>query len=153
NVKRLRRLNRQFARRQKGSRNRAKAKPSIARLHYRISCQRKNHLHQLSSSLAKTKPVIVLEDLHVRGMQSNRKLALSIPDAGFGELRRQLAYKCDWYGSTLVVADRWFSSSKTCSCCGCAKESLNLGDRFFECNACGFSVDRDENAAINLRRL
>lgn len=89
----LRRLDRQLARKQKGSRNREKAKLARARLHYRVACQRQDFLHQLSSSLARTKSVIVLEDLHVRGMQQNRHLALSISDAGFGELRRQLAYR------------------------------------------------------------
>jgi putative transposase len=104
-------------------------------------------------SLAKTKSVIVVEDLHVRGMQRNRHLALSISDAGFGDLRRQLTYKCDWYGSRLVIADRFYPSSKTCSGCGCVKESLGLAERVFDCDACGLSLDRDENAAVNLRRL
>jgi putative transposase len=153
NLAKLRRLNRQLARKQKGSRNREKARLELQRLHYRISCQRQDHLHQLTSSLAKTKSVIVLEDLHVRGMKRNRHLALSISDAGFGELRRQLTYKSEWYGSTLIVADRFYPSSKTCSRCGQIKESLNLSERLFECDACDLSLDRDENAAINLRRL
>ena len=153
NLKRLRRLNRQLARKQQGSRNRAKARRRLARLHYRISCQRQNHLHQLSSSLAKTKSVIVMEDLHVKGMARNRSLALSISDAGMGELRRQLTYKSEWYGATLVIADRFYPSSKTCSGCGCIKQTLNLSERVFDCDACGLVLDRDENAAINLRRL
>jgi putative transposase len=97
--------------------------------------------------------VIVLEDLHVRGMQRNKHLALSISDASMGELRRQLAYKSEWYGSTLVIADRFFPSSKLCSGCGVIKDTLSLSERVFECDACGISLDRDENAAINLRRL
>jgi putative transposase len=153
NLEKLRRLDRQLARKQKGSRNRAKAKLRRARLHYRIACQRNDFLHQLSSSLAKTKSVIVLEDLHVSGMQRNKHLALSIGDAGFGELRRQLSYKCAWYGSRLVVADRFFPSSKTCSGCGMTRDRLDLGERVFECDVCELSLDRDENAAINLRRL
>ena len=152
-LKRLRRLNRRLARKQKGSRNGEKAKLELARLHYRISCVRQDQLHQLTASLAKTKSVIVLEDLHVRGMQRNKHLALSIGDAGMGELRRQLAYKCDWYGSTLTVADRLFPSSKLCSGCGVIKDGLQLSERVFDCDACGVSLDRDENAAINLRRL
>jgi putative transposase len=148
----LRRLDRQLAQKQPGSRNREKAKLCRARLHYRISCQRSDFLHKLSSSLARTKSVIVLEDLHVRGMQRNRRLALSISDAAMGELRRQLAYKSQWYGARLVVADRFFPSSKTCSSCGVIKDSLSLGDRIFACDACGLSLDRDENAALNLRR-
>jgi IS605 OrfB family transposase len=110
-------------------------------------------LHHLSSSLARTKSVIVLEDLHVRGMQQNKHLALSVSDAGLGELRRQLAYKSEWHGSTLVVADRFFPSSKLCSGCGTIKNTLALNERVYDCDVCGLSLDRDENAAINLRRL
>jgi putative transposase len=127
-LRKLRRLNRQLARRQKGSNNRAKAKLELARLHYKISCLRQDHLHQLTSSLAKTKPVIVLEDLHVRGMQQNKHLALSIGDAGMGELRRQVAYKTEWYGSTLVVADRFHPSTQLCSSCGCLNEQVKSRD-------------------------
>lgn len=152
-LKKLRRLNRQLARKQKGSANRAKAKLELARLHYKISCLRQDHLHQLSSSLAKTKSVIVLEDLHVRGMQRNKHLALSISDAGMGELRRQLAYKSEWYGSTVIVADRFYPSSKLCSGCGTIKDTLSLSERLYKCDVCGLVPDRDENAAINLRRL
>ena len=153
NLAKLRRLDRRLARKQKGSRNREKAKLRRARLHYRIACQRQDHLHQLSSSLARTKSVIVLEDLHVRGMQQNKRLALSISDASMGELRRQLTYKSEWYGSTLIVADRFFPSSKLCSACGVIKDTLSVSERVFDCDACGVSLDRDENAAINLRRL
>ena len=153
NLVKLRRLDRQLARKKKGSRNRAKAKLRRARLHYKVSCQRQDFLHQLSSSLARTKSVIVLEDLNVRGMQRNRHLALSISDAGLGELRRELAYKSEWYGATLVIADRYYPSSKLCSGCGVIKDTLSLGERVFDCEACGLSLHRDENAAINLRRL
>ncbi len=97
--------------------------------------------------------MIVVEDLHVKGMQKNKRLALSISDAGMGEFRRQLAYKSEWYGSTLVVADRFYPSSKLCSACSVIKDTLSLSTRVFECGACGASLDRDENAAINLRRL
>jgi putative transposase len=154
-LKRLRRLDRQLARKQTSSRNREKAKLRRARLHYRIACQRNDFLHQLSSSLAKAKPVIVLEDLHVRGMQRNKRLALSIADAGFGELRRQLEYKSKWYGSTLIVADRFYPSTQLCSQCGVLNGQLkgyeSLQERTFDCSVCGLSLDRDENAAINLR--
>ena len=153
NLVKLRRLDRQIGRRERGSRNREKAKLRRARLYFRISCRRQEILHQLSSSLARTKSVIVLEDLHVHGMQRNKHLALSISDASMGELRRQLSYKSDWYGSTLVVADRFYPSSKLCSGCGVIKETLRLSERTFDCEVCGLSLDRDENAAINLRRL
>jgi putative transposase len=156
NLKRLRRLDRQLARTQRGSRNREKARLRRARLHYRVACQRNDFLHQLSSSLAKAKPVIVLEDLHVKAMARNRSLALSIGAAGLGELRRQLAYKSDWYGSTLIVVDRFFPSTQLCSGCGTLNEQVKgyegLKQRRFDCDACGLSLDRDENAAINLRR-
>jgi putative transposase len=153
NLAKLRRLDRQLARKQKGSRNREKAKLRRARLHYKISCQRQDHLHQLTASLARTKSVIVLEDLQVKGMQRNRSLALSVGDAGMGELRRQLTYKSEWYGSTLVIADRFFPSSKLCFGCGTIKDTLTLGERVYDCDVCGLVLDRDENAAINLRKL
>ena len=95
--------------------------------------------------------MIVLEDLHLKGMVRGRNLALSISDAGLGELRRQLTYKGGWYGATVVTADRFFPSSKLCSGCGAIQPTLGLGDRTYDCEACGRSLDRDENAAINLR--
>jgi putative transposase len=85
-------------------------------------------------------------------MLANRRLARVISDASFGELRRQLEYKSDWYGTELVIADRWFPSSKTCSGCGTIKADLTLADRIYACSACGLSVDRDINAAINLAK-
>jgi putative transposase len=151
NLAKLRRVDRNLTRKPKGSRNREKARLRWQRLHYKISCQRTDYLHQLSSSLTKTKSVIVLEDLHVKGMQQNRSLALSIGDAGLGELRRQLAYKSEWYGSRLIVADRFFPSSKLCSRWGVIKNTLSLSERVFHCEVCGASLDRDENAAINIR--
>jgi putative transposase len=155
NLKKLARLDRQLARRQKGSRNRGKAKLRRERLHYKVACRRNDFLHQLSSSLAKAKPMIVLEDLHVRGMQQNRRLALSLGDAGMGELRRQLEYKSEWYGSTLILADRFYPSTRLCSGCGVLNEQVKgiegLKERKFDCSACGLSLDRDENAALNLR--
>jgi putative transposase len=153
NLAKLRRLDRQLARKQRGSANREKAKLRRARLCFRVSCQRQEMLHQLSSKLAKTKRVIVFEDLHVRGMQQNQRLAFSVGDAAMGDLRRQLAYKSVWYGSTLLIADRFFPSSKLCSGCGTIKGTLGLSERRYDCDVCGLSLDRDENAAINLRRL
>jgi transposase len=99
--------------------------------------------------------VIVPENLHVKGIQQNKHLALSIGDVGMGELRRQLAYKSEWYGSTLIVADRFHPSTQLCSNCGCLNERLKglegLKERTFDCAACGLSLHRDENAALNLR--
>jgi putative transposase len=92
----------------------------------------------------------VIEDLNVSGMLANHKLAGSISDMGFYELRRQLEYKCQLYGTKLVIVDRWFPSSKTCSHCGVKKETLSLSKRVFKCNSCGFECDRDLNAAMIL---
>jgi len=111
---------------------------------------RRDHLHQLTTRLAKTHGRIVVEDLHVRGMLGNRQLARALSDAGFSEFRRQLTYKCQWYGSELVVADRWFPSSKQCSRCGTVKPELSLAERSYRCESCGLVLDRDRNAAINL---
>lgn len=149
----LSRLSRKLSRQKKGSSNRAKTKEKLSRLHYRISCIRADHLHKLTSYLAKNHSRVVIEDLCVRGMLKNRKLAKSVADAGLYELRRQLEYKCQWYGSELVVADRWYPSSKTCSCCGLVKDSLSLSERIFECKSCGLVLDRDLNAAKNLEQV
>jgi putative transposase len=89
----------------------------------------------------------------VAGMVGNRRLAKAVATAGFGEIRRQLAYKAGWYGSTLLVADRWYPSSKTCSGCGWRNPSLTLPDRMFHCQSCRLVIDRDANAAINLKHL
>ena len=94
----------------------------------------------------------MIEDLNAAGMLKNRKLARRIADAGFGELRRQLECKAAWYGTELVIADRWFPSSKTCSGCDEVRADLTLADRVYECGACGLVTDRDLNAAINLAR-
>ncbi|MDF5721461.1 MAG: RNA-guided endonuclease TnpB family protein [Rhizonema sp. PD37] len=105
---------------------------------------------KLTTLLAKNHGTIVIEDLNVSGMLANHKLAKAIADMSFFEFRRQLIYKCELYGSKLVVVDRWFPSSKTCSNCGTLKETLALKERVFECSHCGFVIDRDLNAAINL---
>jgi putative transposase len=135
-----------------GSRNWKKAQHKIARLHIKIANIRKNTLHKLTTLLAKNHGTVVIEDLNVSGMMANHKLAASIADMGFFEFRRQLTYKCKLYGSKLVVVDRWFPSSKTCSNCSTKKETLGLSERVFECGHCGFVIDRDLNAAINLSK-
>ncbi|MGH8002667.1 MAG: RNA-guided endonuclease InsQ/TnpB family protein [Brasilonema sp.] len=129
-----------------------KAQMQIARLHRKIANIRKDTLHKLTTFLAKNHGGIVIEDLNVSGMLANHKLAKAIADMSFFEFRRQLTYKCQLYGSKLVVVDRWFPSSKTCSNCGTKKETLTLNQRVFECGHCGFVIDRDLNAAINLSR-
>ena len=134
----------------KFSSNWKKAQLKIAKLHNKIADIRKDQLHKLTTYLAKNHSQIVIEDLNVSGMMSNHKLAAAVADMGFYEFRRQLEYKCELYGSELVVMDRWFPSSKTCSRCGAVKESLLLSERVFNCEHCNLSCDRDLNAALNL---
>ena len=116
-------------------------------------CRRADFLHKTTTDLAKTKSVIVVEGLSVRGMIRNRQLARSIADAGWSEFRRLLDYKTSWYGSRLIVAPRFYPSTKTCSICGQVTTEMALGERVFQCEACGAEIDRDRNAARNLASL
>jgi putative transposase len=152
-LKKLKRLQRTVSRRQKGSKNRKKAVRRLARLHRKIKNQRHNTLHQVTTRLAKTKSVLVIEDLNVSGMLKNHRLAQAIGDVGFSEFKRQLLYKASWYGARVILADRWEPSSKTCSGCGWIDADLTLSDRTFHCEQCGLVLDRDLNAAINLEQL
>ena len=152
-LKKLKRLQRVVSRRQKGGKNRKKAVRKLARLHRQIKNQRSNTLHQVTTRLAKTKSVLVIEDLNVSGMLKNHHLAQAIGDVGFYEFKRQLLYKASWYGSRVILADRWEPSSKRCSGCGWVDEDLTLSDRTFHCEQCGLVLDRDLNAAINLAQL
>ena len=222
-LKRLKRLHRRLSRKEKGSKNRAKARVKLARKYARIAHVRRDALHKGTSALTraplaleeraarkaeiaaslpepKTKvkprkgkrskpvevpplpekiakqvkakqvkrllrlaqlsdvllrPAVVLEDLHVDGMKRNRKLALSISDVGLGEFRRQMTYKTAWQGEALLLADRWFPSTKRCSGCGNMKEDMDLSERIYVCEnpACGLVIDRDVNAALNLAAL
>ena len=153
NIDKLARLQRKQARQEKGSKNRDKTKLKIQKLHYKISCVRNDAIHKMTTAVAKTKPQrVVIEDLAIKNMMKNHKLARSIADAAFGEIRRQLEYKGKWYGFDVVVADRWFPSSKMCSRCGHIKVGLKLSDRIYICSECGLVIDRDLNAAINLSR-
>lgn len=148
--RRLRRLSKSLSRKQKGSANRARAKAKLARLHLRIADVRKDALHKLTTRLAAEYSTVAIEDLNVAGMVKNRSLARSVSDAGFGEFRRQLTYKCAMTGARLVVVDRWFPSSKTCCECGVIHE-MPLSKRTVDC-VCGNRKDRDHNAAINILR-
>jgi putative transposase len=152
-LRKLRRRARAVTRKQQGSRNRAKASMALARLHRSVRNQRTDALHKATTALAKAKSVIVVEDLHVAGMMRNRHLARTISDQGWALFRRQLAYKCQWYGSRLLVAPRFYPSSKRCSGCGRVKATLLPGVRTFACEGCGLVLDRDLNAARNLARL
>ena len=147
-------MSRSLSRKVKGSENRKKAKARPARLHARIGNIRTDALHQLTTSLTRRFHTIGIEDLNVRGMMANRHLSRSVADMGFFEFRRQLEYKAAQRGGVVVVvADRWFPSSKTCSCCGHKLETLPLSVREWTCPACGSIHDRDVNAAINLKNL
>ncbi|MEO6090950.1 MAG: IS607 family element RNA-guided endonuclease TnpB [Umezawaea sp.] len=123
------------------------------RVHHRVASLRREGIHQLTTALAREYGTIVVEDLNVSGMLRNRKLARVVSDAGFGEIRRQLTCKTGWNGGRVVVADRWFPSSKTCSGCGAVRTKLPLRMRTFVCDGCGLVLDRDENAALNLAAL
>ena len=149
-LKKLARLQRHAARKVKGSCNRQKANRKVAKVHYEIACLRKDTLDKLTTYLCKSYKTVCIEDLNVSGMLKNHKLALSISDLGFGEFRRQLEYKSKLYNNNLIVVDRWFPSSKLCSNCGQVKEELSLSEREYVCD-CGKVIDRDLNAAINLK--
>jgi putative transposase len=149
--KKLRRLQQTLSRREKGSKNRGKVRRQIARLHYRIACIRQDALHKLTTKLVRESDVIVIEDLNVKGMMRNGKLAKAIGDMGFFEFRRQLNYKSVIAGVRILVADRWFPFSKRCSICGKKHQDLTLSDRIFNCPNCEISLDRDCNAARNLK--
>jgi putative transposase len=146
----LARYQRMMARKQKGSANRAKAKAKVARAHRKVRAARRDFLHRVSTNLVREHDQIVIEDLNVSGMVRNRRLAKAICDTGWGQFRRQLAYKCAAHGRTLIVIDRWYPSSKTCSWCGYLLEELKLSTRAWQCPGCGTLHDRDLNAAKNI---
>jgi putative transposase len=149
---RLKLANQAYSRTKRGSNGRAKAARRLGRMHARVAHLRRNLLHQITGQLARGYTSITIEDLNTAGMLQNRKLARHVSDAAFGELRRQLEYKTGWYRTGLVVADRWYPSSKTCSRCGTVTADLTLADRVYECDSCGLVLDRDVNAAVNLAR-
>lgn len=145
----LARAQRALSRKQKGSRNRDKARRKVARIHARIADRRRDHLHKLSTRLVRENQVIAIEDLSVRNMVKNHSLARAISDASWAQFRTMLEYKADWYGRDVVAIDRFYPSSKTCSECGRIVESLPLNIREWECE-CGVVHDRDVNAAKNI---
>ncbi len=147
--KRLTRYQRRVKKKEPGSKNRAKAVKRLSKAHKKVADIRADTLHKLTTWLAKNHSTIVIEDLNVSGMLKNHKLASAIADCGFYEFKRQLTYKCEWYGSKLVIADRFYPSSQICSHCG-HQQKMPLHKRTYECSNCGFEADRDFNAAINL---
>lgn len=148
----LKRNQRWLSRKVKGSNNRKKQQMKVAKLHYIVSCKRKDALHKATTEIVNKADVIVIEDLNVSGMVKNHKLAQAISDVSFGEFRRQIEYKAEWQGKKVIIADRYFASSKTCSCCGWKNDSLQLSDRAFVCQNCKLIIDRDLNAAMNLAK-
>jgi putative transposase len=146
----LKKYQRRLSRKMFGSNRRARAKLKIARIHHHIANQRRAVLHELTDYLTKTYDVICIEDLNVSGMLKNHKLARAIADAGFGMFRQFLEYKAKLRGNTVVVIDRWYPSSKTCSGCGVVKDKMPLDRRKFVCEHCGLDLDRDHNAALNI---
>ena len=146
-IKRAQRVN---ARRVKGSNNRRKSARRLARLYHRSACIRADTIHKITSHIAKNHSLVAIEDLNVSGMMKNHCLAQALGDASFAEFRRQLEYKCQWYGSRLVVIDRFYPSTKTCSRCGHVKEFIALSERVFQCEVCGLVEDRDLNASRSI---
>jgi putative transposase len=146
----LARYQRRMARCQKGSNNRTKAKAKVARAHRKVRAAREDFLHRTSTDLVRDHDVIVIEDLAVSNMVRNRRLARAISDCGWGAFRRMLEYKAAKAGRHLIVVDRWFPSSKTCSDCGHLLDELSLSTRTWQCPSCGTRHDRDINAAKNI---
>jgi len=148
--RKLRRAQRMLSRRQKGSARRLKAKRAVSLVQAKTANQRKDFLHKLTTDLVAKYEGICIEDLSVKGL-ARTKLAKSMLDASLGEFRRQLEYKALWNRRHIAVIDRWYPSSKTCHCCGWINEELTLSDREWDCLGCGTHLDRDLNAALNIR--
>ncbi|MEN8218991.1 MAG: RNA-guided endonuclease TnpB family protein [Pseudomonadota bacterium] len=150
--RKLAKMQRHLAKCTKGSKRYNKYKMKLARLHYRIRCIRQDSLHKLTHKLCQNFKVICIEDLNIKGMMKNHKLAKAVSDMGLYEFKRQLEYKSKHFGNWISVIDRWFPSSKKCSNCGNIIEELKLSQRTYECNSCGLKLDRDFNASINIKK-
>ena len=148
--RKLRKFQKVLSRKKKGSNNHRKARLKVAKVHAEISDARHDFLHKLTTRLVRENQVIAVEDLSVNNIVKNRKLALSISDASWGEIVRQLEYKCHWYGRTFAKIDRWFPSSKRCEHCGYVVDRLPLNVREWDCPKCSTHHDRDLNAAKNI---
>ena len=147
----IKRLQKQLSRKQNGSNNRNKARIKLAKIYKRITDKKQYYLHQVSNTLINENQVICMEDLNVSGMLKNHKLAGSIQELNFGEFKRMLEYKANWYGRKLIFVDRFYPSSKTCNHCGYINKKLKLSDRQWVCPDCGEIIERDYNAALNIR--
>ena len=146
----IKRLQRQISRKEKGSNNRNKARIKLAKEYKKINDRKQYYLHQVTNALINENQVICMEDLNVKGMMRNHKLAESISEMNFGEFRRMLEYKTKWYGRTVVYVDRFYPSSKTCNHCGYINKQLKLSDRQWVCPQCREVIERDYNAACNI---
>ena len=159
--KRKRRLQRSISRKYKKNKkggsycktsNIIRSEKELLKLNHRLTNIRHNYLHQTTTEIVKTKPsFICIEDLNIKGMMKNKHLSQAVQQQGFGEFRRQIEYKSSWNNIPVIIADRFFSSSKLCSCCGAIKKDLKLSDRIYKCE-CGNVIDRDYQAALNLKR-
>ena len=147
----IKRLQKQLSRKENNSNNRNKARIKLAKAYKRITDKKQYYLHQVSNTLINENQVICMEDLNVSGMLKNHKLAGSIQELNFGEFKRMLEYKTNWYGRKLVFVDRFYPSSKTCNHCGYINKKLKLSDRQWVCPNCGEIIERDYNAALNIR--
>lgn len=147
----IKRLQKQLSRKQNGSNNRSKARIKLAKIYKRITNKKQYYLHQVSNTIINENQVICMEDLNVSGMLKNHKLAGSIQELNFSEFKRMLEYKANWYGRKLVFVDRFYPSSKTCNHCGYVNKKLKLSDRQWVCPNCGEIIERDYNAALNIR--
>jgi putative transposase len=150
-LKQQRRLSKSLSRKKKGSQHRKEGAARLSRHHHRVANIRRHFLHQVSGELVKTHDRIVIENLNVAGMLANRRLARAISDAGWAEFARLLKYKQSWRGGHLVEAERWYPATRLCPHCETVNHAMTLADRVFTCG-CGYSADRDTNAAVNLAR-
>jgi putative transposase len=148
---RIKGLSKGLSRKVEGSQNWWKNTRKLARAHYRVACQRQDSLHKMTTQLSRTYALIGLEDLHIKGMLANHRLAQAVSDASFFEVQRQLIYKTEQYGGYVQLVSRWYPSSKTCHDCGWIKEDLTLDDRAWRCEQCGVVNERDVNASLNIR--
>jgi len=149
---RIQGLSKGLSRKGEGSQNWWKHTKKLAKAHYRVACQRQDALHKMSTHVARTYALIGLEDLNTKGMLANHCLAQAVSDASFFEVKRLLLYKAEQYGGFVQLVDRWYASSKTCSGCSWINDDVTLADRVFICHDCGLVIDRDLNAAINIRK-
>jgi putative transposase len=149
---RMQGLSKGLSRKVEGSQNWWKNAKKLAKAHYRVACQRESALHKMTTYVARTYALIGLEDLNTKGMLANHHVAQAVSDASFFEVKRQLLYKAEQYGGTVQLVNRWYPSSKTCSRCDWIHDDLTLAERVFVCHECGLVMDRDHNAALNIRK-